>query len=105
MHGKKARMAMSVRVLVVFGFAEAVSRLCFDLTSTIGVRLGDLSRRVLPRILTNVADVPVKIVERPSGQTLKPESDAFKGMNYREIELLTVKVKHDFYGKEINKDE
>jgi len=104
-HGKKARMAMSVRVLVVFGFAEAVSRLCFDLTSTIGVRLGDLSRRVLPRILTNVADVPVKIVERPSGQTLKPESDAFKGMNYREIELLTVKVKHDFYGKEINKDE
>lgn len=103
--GKKARMAMSVRVLVVYGFADVVSHLCFDFTSTIGVRIGDISRRVLPRTLTNVAEVPVKIVERPSGQTLKPESDAFKGMNYREIEYLNAKVKDMFYDKEDSKYE
>lgn len=103
--GKKARIATSVRVLFEYGLADVVSRLCFDLTSTIGVRIGDLSRRVLSRTLANVADVPVKIVERPSGQTLKPESDTFKGMNYREIDLLNTKVKGKFYGKEVNKDE
>ena len=49
-------------------------------------------------------DLPVKIIERPSGATVKPESDALIGLNFRESEVLTSKLKKMFYDKEDSKD-
>lgn len=102
--GKKARIATSIRILVESPKVEAVSCLCFEVTSTIGVRLRGLSRKVLLRKMATIADLPVKIIERPSGATVKPESDALIGLNFRESEVLTSKLKNMFYDKEDRKD-
>jgi len=98
--GKKARIATSVRILVESTSVEALSRRCFDVTSTIGLRLRGLSRLVLLRKMDTIEDLPVKIIERPSGITVKPESDALSGLSFRDSEMLTSKIKTMFYGKE-----
>ena len=102
--GKKARIATSVRILVESTSVEPVSRLCFEVTSTIGIRLHGISREVLRRKMETLDDLPVKIIERPSGTTVKPESDALIGLNFRESEVLTSKLKTMFYDKEDSKD-
>ena len=102
--GKKARIAISVRILVESTSLEPVSRLCFEVTSTIGIRIHAISRAVLKRKMETFADLPVKIINRPSGTTVKPESDALIGLNFRESEVLTSKLKTMFYDKEDSKD-
>jgi len=102
--GKKARIATSIRILVESTSVEPVSRLCFEVTSTIGIRLHGISREVLRRKMETFDDLPVKIIERPSGATVKPESDALIGLNFRESEVLTSKLKTMFYDKEDRKD-
>ena len=102
--GKKARIATSIRILVESASVEPVSRLCFDVTSTIGIRLHGISRAVLKRKMEIISDLPVKIINRPSGTTVKPESDALSGLNFRESEVLTSKLKTMFYDKEDSKD-
>ena len=102
--GKKARIAISVRILVESTSLEPVSRLCFEVTSTIGIRIHAISRAVLKRKMETFADLPVKIINRPSGATVKPESDALIGLNFRESEVLTSKLKNMFYDKDDRKD-
>ncbi len=102
--GKKARIAISVRLIVESAKVEHVCCLCFDLTSTIGIRLRGVSRQVLKRKMDTIADLPVKIINRPSGTTVKPESDALIGLNFRESEVLTSKIKTMFYDKEDRND-
>ena len=102
--GKKARIATSIRILVESQKVKAVSSLCFEVTSTIGIRLYGISREVLKRKMEIIADLPVKIIERPSGATVKPESDALSGLSFRESEVLTSKLKKMFYDKEDRKD-
>ena len=94
--GKKARIATSIRILVESPQVETVSRLCFEVTSTIGIRLHGMSREVLKRKMETFADLPVKVINRPSGATVKPESDALIGLNFRESEVLTSKLKTMF---------
>ena len=102
--GKKARIATSIRILVESLKVETVSSLCFEVTSTIGIRLHFISREVLKRKMEIIADLPVKIINRPSGRTVKPESDTLSSLNFRESEVLTSKIKTIFYDKEDSKD-
>ena len=102
--GKKARIVTSIRILVESIKVEVVSRLCFEVTSTIGIRLRGLSRRVLLRKMETIAELPVKIINRPSGTTIKPESEALSGLSFRESEVLTSKLKTMFYDKEDRKN-
>lgn len=63
--GKKGRIATGLRLLVQPDQAETVITDCFMQTTTLGVRRGQLMRRVLPRDERMVADVRVKVAERP----------------------------------------
>ena len=83
--GKKGRMVFDVTVLCVPEMEPAVSRLCFSETSTLGMRVQLITRRILKRDALYLDDdegkVGVKKVQRPcpsdeGGQTtVKVESD------------------------------
>ncbi|TXL71010.1 LarC family nickel insertion protein [Vineibacter terrae] len=82
--GKKGRAMQSFRLLVRPDAAQAVADRCFAETSTIGLRLREERRLVLPRRLSRTAcegqDVSVKSVRRPGGiATAKAESDDLAG--------------------------
>lgn len=73
---KKNRLAMGVRVLARPDRAEAVAQACFSETTTLGLRLQVLERRVLPRVESVSAEgVRVKLVQRPTGLSAKADSD------------------------------
>ncbi len=75
--GKKGRAMQSFRLLVGPGAVEAVAARCFTETSTIGLRLHDERRIVLPREQVQATGgVGVKLVRRPGGTaSAKAESD------------------------------
>jgi len=82
--GKKGRAMQSFRLLVRPDAMQAVADRCFAETSTIGLRLREESRMVLPRRLSATAQegaaVGVKSVVRPGGvETAKAESDDIAG--------------------------
>ncbi len=82
--GKKGRAMQSFRLLVRPDAAQAVADRCFAETSTIGLRLREERRLVLPRRLSRTAcegqDVGVKSARRPGGiETAKAESDDLAG--------------------------
>jgi uncharacterized protein (TIGR00299 family) protein len=82
--GKKGRMMQSFRLLVRPDAVQAVADRCFAETSTIGLRLRDEGRILLPRRLSTTAPegaaVGVKSVLRPGGvETVKAESDDLAG--------------------------
>jgi uncharacterized protein (DUF111 family) len=70
--GKKGRPLADFRVLARPQAVDAVAHACFVETSTIGLRIRDVRRRVLPRVeaTTPVGDatVSVKIAQRPDGE-------------------------------------
>jgi hypothetical protein len=79
--GKKGRPAIGFRLLVEPEAVERVGRLCLAETSTLGLRIREERRLVLPRSFETVraegVDWPVKTVRRPDGaMTAKVESDA-----------------------------
>jgi hypothetical protein len=79
-HGKKGRPLTEFRLLVQRPAAEAVAQACFVETSTLGLRLRDERRRVLPRaeVATTVEGAArrVKVAERPGGsRTAKAAHD------------------------------
>lgn len=74
--GKKGRPVTEFRLLVRPEAAEATIALCFDETSTLGLRWREESRRTLSRQADVVLGVSVKRAERPGGATIKAESDA-----------------------------
>lgn len=77
--GKKGRPVASMRLLARPESMEAVARACFAQTSTIGLRVREERRLVLPRAAGESAGVAVKTVARPGGPTVKAESDALAG--------------------------
>jgi uncharacterized protein (TIGR00299 family) protein len=70
--GKKGRPLADFRVLAQPYVVDAVAHACFVETSTIGLRIRDVRRRILPRTeaKTPVGDatVSVKIAQRPDGE-------------------------------------
>lgn len=77
--GKKGRVMQSFRFLVRPDRADAAIARCFLETSTIGLRVAEGQRVVLPRQLVQAeADgiaIGIKLVERSGGITTKAESD------------------------------
>jgi uncharacterized protein (DUF111 family) len=70
--GKKGRIAADFRLLVAPAATDDVVAACFKETSTLGLRVRDERRRILPRreIAASVEgrDRSVKIAERPGGE-------------------------------------
>lgn len=74
--GKKSRPATQFQLLVRPGHEDAVGRACLLQTSTIGLRLREEQRMILPRVLDGGPDARIKRVTRPDGtETIKAESD------------------------------
>lgn len=79
--GKKGRLVASIRVLASAAAIDAVAERCFAETTTLGVRLERVRRRVLARETAAVRDgdsgsIRVKRSKRPSGvATAKAEMD------------------------------
>ena len=71
--GKKGRPATDFRLLVQPPAVAAVTRACFVETATLGLRLRDERRRLLPRAESAIAvaggaPVNVKVAQRPGGE-------------------------------------
>jgi len=84
--GKKSRPISSFRVLATVPSSRAVAELCFLETSTLGLRIRNDQRLILPRrsSVTSVDDtaIGVKVVRRPDGvQTGKAEHDAVAALS------------------------
>jgi hypothetical protein len=84
-HGKKHRLASSVRVLVRPGQEESVTKLCFMQTTTLGVRLGYSLRKVLRRshelVELDGRAYRVKLTLRPDGAlSAKVEAEDLAGL-------------------------
>jgi uncharacterized protein (TIGR00299 family) protein len=74
--GKKGRPMQSFQLVVPADAAYAVVRRCFAETSTIGLRLRDERRLILPRETAMIGEIGIKTVFRPgSDRTAKAESD------------------------------
>lgn len=75
--GKKGRLATRVQVLARLEAADAVADACLAQTTTLGVRIARVMRRVAPRASVETqAGVRVKVASRPSGEmTAKAEMD------------------------------
>ncbi len=82
--GKKGRVTISVRVLCRSTGEEAVSALCFEETTTLGIRVLDVRRRTLARsVSTSDAagrEFRLKHAQRASGITAKVEAEDLKGV-------------------------
>lgn len=77
--GKKGRPRFAVEVLAGSGSSEAVAEACFVETSTLGLRLDLVERRLLRRAaLAGVHGV--KRADRPGGSTAKVESNDLVGI-------------------------
>jgi pyridinium-3,5-bisthiocarboxylic acid mononucleotide nickel chelatase len=83
--GKKGRLMQSFRLLIRPDRADAVIERCFLETSTIGLRVAEEQRVVLPRWLARAEadgiEVGVKTVERRGGTTTKAENDDLEADN------------------------
>jgi uncharacterized protein (DUF111 family) len=81
--GKKGRTMQSFRILVRPDRADAVIARCFLETSTIGLRVSEEQRVVLPRWLGHVdaggLAVGIKTVDRDGRVSIKAESDDLAG--------------------------
>ncbi len=89
---KKGRAVFIVSVLCKPDAVDSVSALCFTETSTLGLRVLPIERRVLERHMHSVVDeygpANVKSAERPEGTTSKVESDdisAIPGLHARRL--------------------
>ncbi len=77
--GKKGRWIQAVRVMADPAARVAVIEAIFNETATLGLRLRQEERAVVPRRSITIDDasgpVRVKIADRPKGQTAKAEAD------------------------------
>ena len=74
--GKKGRAIIGIRILCARTAAAEVTDLCLSETSTLGVRIAEVHRRILNRHAAATRDGAVKIAERPNGaRSAKVESD------------------------------
>ena len=98
---KKARPATKVSALVDSRCKDAVINELFAASTTIGVRLHEVAKRMLPRserrVRTSLGDVQVKVVTLPNGgQRWKSEHDDIAAIAARDgTDYLTVKATVD----------
>jgi len=82
--GKKSRSVFKVTVLCEPAFEQSVCELCFQETTTLGMRVQRIARRVLKRTLHSVADslgtAQIKLARRSGYSTAKVESDDLSGL-------------------------
>lgn len=71
--GKQGRTVAAVRVLATPEASERAVRACFEETTTLGVRITEVDRRVLARRGVEAEGIGVKIAARPGGATAKAE--------------------------------
>lgn len=82
--GKHGRVLSSVQVLALPDAAERAAEACFAETTTLGVRLERLERRVLTREHVEAGGLRVKRAARPGGATAKAEmADLAQAGDYR----------------------
>ncbi|MEH6834042.1 MULTISPECIES: LarC family nickel insertion protein [Falsihalocynthiibacter] len=74
--GKKGRNRTALRILALPAQQDSVIRACFIQTSTLGVRFSTVRRKILRRTSETHAGWPIKTANRPTGNTVKVESDA-----------------------------
>lgn len=90
--GKKGRQAISLRVLTRPADEEAAIALCFDQTTTLGIRRTQVARSILPRAGTEVEHAGqsyrVKVAARPGSETVKLEMDDLASGTHAERESL-----------------
>lgn len=83
--GKKGRSVYKISILCDPEVEQSVCRLCFQETTTLGMRLQRISRRVLRRSEHKMSDAfgtaQIKVAERPDGLTAKVESDDLAGLS------------------------
>lgn len=79
--GKKGRPRFAVDVIAKADSAQDVVRVCFRETSTIGLRIADVERRVLPRVETAAGQLRIKQSDRLGVMTTKAESDDLAGIS------------------------
>ena len=73
--GKKGRQAQAIRILARPERQEEVIRVCYDQTTTLGVRHHHVDRSTLPRRAAQQDGLRVKLAERPGATTAKVEMD------------------------------
>ncbi len=77
--GKKGRMFTSIRILTDPVVVDEVTSICFEETTTIGLRYRSERRRMLSRepgiVKVGEREVRVKIARRPGGPSAKAEAD------------------------------
>jgi uncharacterized protein (DUF111 family) len=77
--GKKGRMMTHLRILAEPAARDTILAAIFDETTTIGIRHSLMDRTILPRKTKTVEQegrsLRMKLVERPSGRTVKLEAD------------------------------
>ncbi|KKM86574.1 hypothetical protein LCGC14_1277620 [marine sediment metagenome] len=77
--GKKGRLAQRIEILAAPEGLPQLLTLCFDETTTLGIRHETLWRSILPRradrVETAQGTLRVKIADRPGGPTVKAEAD------------------------------
>ena len=74
MIGKKGRAIIGIRVLCRPEVSETIQNLCFAETTTLGLRVNEIRRRVLDRT-AHAGETRVKSAARPGSPTAKAESD------------------------------
>lgn len=83
--GKKGRSIYKIAVLCDPTAEQSTSQLCFEETTTLGMRVQCITRRVLRRTMHTAADsqgtAQVKVVDRSLGITAKVESDDLAGLS------------------------
>lgn len=94
--GKRGRVLSSVQLLALPDAAERAAEACFAETTTLGVRLEHLERRVLAREHVEAGGLRVKRAARPGGATAKAEmADVAEAGNYRAREALRRAAERD----------
>ena len=81
--GKKNRLSTSIRLLYQASNSEEIQQACFRLTTTLGLRLSEVTRSILSRTEKSIQrdgkSYRVKVTDRPGGVTAKGEMDDFSG--------------------------
>jgi len=73
--GKKNRLMSRIQILTKPSATDTVCDLCFEQTTTIGIRIHIENRYVLERHMISTNQGQIKVVKRPGGLTAKMEMD------------------------------
>ena len=89
-YGKKGRIAFNINVLTRVKQRESIIKICFQETTTLGIRWHITKRAVLSRVIKTDYNtgVKVKLATRPNGETTaKAEIDDIKTFGDHEARI------------------